>query len=51
MVGGRPFYLCSTVCLDKFDRDPEGYVLPAPAADPGAGRKENGDHPHHHGCC
>jgi P-type Cu+ transporter len=32
-VMGRTFYLCSAVCLTKFDRDPEGYARrAAPAA-------------------
>ncbi len=45
-VTGRSFYLCSAACLEKFDRDPEGYAERAyvAAAAPGQGR-----HQHHGG--
>lgn len=45
-VMGRSFYLCSAACLEKFDRDPEGYAERAYAAAAAPGQER---HQHHSG--
>lgn len=46
---GRTFYLCSKACLEKFDRDPEGYARRAVEHEPAIGG--GGEGQRRHGCC
>jgi YHS domain-containing protein len=47
-VGDRKFYLCSRSCLEKFDRDPDGYARRASGEE-----KSHTDRSGHgrRGCC
>jgi len=46
---GRTFYLCSSVCLEKFDRDPESYARHAEVSAPST--MDAAGHRHGHGGC